>query len=201
MASKKTVIELQNQAEELSEALRAETEAHGKDLAELEELRGRAAAEEQRFQQMQEALRQERADLSMQAERLKEQKYAAVLTLKEIRERQRLQLAAEAEDAREALKREIAEERARARDELLAKVQSFSDNYGYYLSQLKLMMDLITKAATNTGKVFLTADSADTETLFRSEMSQGAGEAAGLGDAFQDGAPAGAGLLDETTEG
>lgn len=79
-------------------------------------------------------------------------------------------LSADAQKARDAMKRSLEEERVRAVNLLNDRIGSMQECYVFFLSQIKLMMDMVTKAATNTTELFFTEEKVDIFEQFCKEM-------------------------------
>ncbi len=141
---------------DLEQQLCREREAHARDIEELEALRGRLEPEQQELKKLQDACRKELREL----EELKcafEEAQASRAQALDLEEKQRQ----EAFDAELLLRKKETEEN------IHKNVTALSDNYSYYLSQLKLLMDILTKVSITVGKSFLTQEGVDTAELFR----------------------------------
>lgn len=88
-------------------------------------------------------------------------------------DQKRAELEEELDRKRAELEKELDQQREEAERAIQEKTRAFSDNYNYYLSQLKLVMDMLTRSATRVGERFIVDENADPTTLFRSEMSSG----------------------------
>ena len=88
-------------------------------------------------------------------------------------DQKRAELEEELDRKRAELEKELDQQREEAERAIQEKTRAFSDNYNYYLSQLKLVMDMLTRSATRVGERFIVDEDADPTTLFRSEMSSG----------------------------
>ena len=73
------------------------------------------------------------------------------------------------EEAR--LQAEMQARRAQMQQTIEAQVRAFSDTYNYYLSQLRLMMTVITQAAGRTGANFLQTPDVDAGEMLRGYVS------------------------------
>lgn len=150
---------------ELEEKLRLEREAHERDLQELKELRANIELKEQTLAEMQSALEHKIQEMNDRSRQFAEERTRLINELQE-----------EIRKKRETLDAEIAKNRACAEMQLNSKLEAFSSNYNYYLSQLKLIMDILTKASVTAGKTFLHQDEKDTaklfQTIFNSELDE-----------------------------
>lgn len=168
---KKEMQALRERIGELEASLASEMASHQADRQALTSLQERIELEERGFRELRATCQQKLEAMDEEAERFRQQQREVVSKLRERKERQETELMQEAEAARAALKQELNEGRMRSHNETLARLQAFGDNYSYYLSQIKLMMDLLTKAATNTSAMFLTAEDVDLDQIFEAEIS------------------------------
>lgn len=86
-------------------------------------------------------------------------------------------LSADVQKAGDELKRSIEEERVRAVNLLNDRIGSMQECYVFFLSQIKLMMEMVTKAATNTTELFFTEEKVDVFEQFCKEMDSELGTA------------------------
>ncbi len=77
----------------------------------------------------------------------------------------------ELEDQKRVLEEELFLRKKEAEEHIHKNVTALSDNYNYYLSQLKLLMDVLTKVSISVGGLFLIQEDIDTAELFRTMFS------------------------------
>ena len=142
---------------ELEEKLHLECEAHERDLQELNALRAGLELKERTLVEMQSAFEQRIQEMDEKSRLFAEERAVLIGELQ-----------TEIKQKRAALDEEIAKDRVCAEMQLNGKLEAFSNNYNYYLSQLKLIMDILTKASMTAGKSFLYQDEEDTAKLFQS---------------------------------
>ncbi len=147
----------------MSDAVRRSTEL------ETEILQKRANIEKevaQRRSDLQLEVLQRRIDLQTEIDQKRAELEAEL-------DQKRAELEEELDRKRAELEKELDQQREEAERAIQKKTRAFSDNYNYYLSQLKLVMDMLTRSATRVGERFIVDENADPTTLFRSEMSSG----------------------------
>lgn len=76
----------------------------------------------------------------------------------------------ELEQKRKALAMELEAKRTNMEEEMLKRVKLYSDSYNHYLSQLKLIMNIITKAAVTVGEGFLRDQDNSIDEMFQAEI-------------------------------
>ena len=130
----------------LAEQLRQERELHERDLQELNKLRYELDLEKQ----VQSLYHQKLQDLEAQKNALAQE------------------LERRAKQQQESLEAELLRRREAEEERLRQKLAAFSRNYNYYLAQIKLLMDVLTRASITVGESFLTAENADPEKTFQS---------------------------------
>lgn len=153
--------ELEAQIADLAQRLIEKQEECERVTRELDALKERLDLEERTLKELQDACRQKLSDMDGKSRQFEYEHAKIIQETQEESDRQRAEL-----------EREIKDNREKAGADLSERVRAFSDNYNYYLSQVKLIMDMLTRAAIKTGESFLT-DDRDTTELFRNEMSEG----------------------------
>ncbi len=81
------------------------------------------------------------------------------------------ELNAEAEQQRKALEEEILLRKRLTEEHIQKNLTAFQENYSYYLSQLKLLMDVLTNVSLAVSKTIVTQEDVDAEELFRTMFS------------------------------
>lgn len=137
-----------------------ECEAYAHDLQELRALQSEIEKERQSLKKLQDTCRQKLSELDADKEALRE-------------ERARLlqEFDAETKQKREALEEEILLKKRQTEEHLQKNLTAFRDNYNYYLSQLKLLMDVLTKVSVTVSEAVLTPEDKNTSELFQTMFS------------------------------
>lgn len=144
----------------LDEALCQERMAHASDLQELHKLRSQIDSEKQSLKNLQDTYRQKLRELETNEDDFQEER---ARRLREVDE--------EVERRRSALDEEIRLRKKLAEESIQKNLTALQDNYSYYLSQLKLLMDVLTKVSITVGETVLTREDMDTAELFQTMFS------------------------------
>lgn len=147
-------------AKKLEEALQQERSAHVRDLQELRALRSGIDSEKQ-------SLKKAQDDYQKKLEELEIDK----ITFQEERARLFQEFDTEVSQRRNALDEEIRLRKKLAEEQIRKDLTALQDNYSYYLSQLKLLMDVLTNVSITVGKTVLTQEDTDTAELFQTLFS------------------------------
>jgi|GEM_PF-4501417 len=151
----------QRQIRELQEKIsELETQLRQQKAANAEELKSLKYQQElfQKKSQYMDGLLEEMQEKRMNAER----------ELEQHRTDEAARLQQESQALRESTRRDIE-----------AQVRAFSDSYNHYLSQLRLMMTILTQAAEKTGARFLQDSKTDAGRMMQDLVSSGLQQAAG----------------------
>jgi len=95
-------------------------------------------------------------------------------SLKELQDtyRQKLEeLDGETERRRKALDEEILLRKRLTEEHIQKNLTAFRENYSYYLSQIKLLMDVLTTVSLAVSETIVSQEDMDTEALFRDMFS------------------------------
>lgn len=125
---------------------------------ELDALRSEMDGEKQSLRQTREDYLQKLQELEEERTALQEE-YADLLR----------EADAEAERRREKLDEELLQRKRLTEEQIQKNLKAFQENYSYYLSQLKLLMDVLTNVSVTVSESIVTQE--DTQTYFRTAFS------------------------------
>lgn len=174
----------------------------------IRELQNRISELETRLRQQEAANDEECAALKYQQEIYQKKTQSLDALLEEMQKKKidvETELARQKKVETEQLKQRLTEERDRTQKDITDRVRAFSDSYNRYLSQLRLMMSILTGAAEKAGAEFLQSDDADAghmlQTIVSDDLQRALAKDAGTSSAPLAGSAAAVSAEDKAAAG